>query len=33
LRLFDKELIAKEKPNVVIEEFVERYFIRFPVTR
>jgi len=32
LRYFDKEAIAEEKPDVVIEEFVERYFIRQPVT-
>jgi hypothetical protein len=32
VRYFDKEVIEKEKPDVVIEEFVERYFIRFPVT-
>jgi alginate O-acetyltransferase complex protein AlgJ len=32
VRFFDKDVIIKEKPDVVIEEFVERYFIRLPVT-
>ncbi len=30
VRFFDKELIEKEKPAVVIDEFVERYFTEFP---
>lgn len=29
-RYFDKALIEKEKPAVVIDEFVERYFTEFP---
>ncbi|MBF0480152.1 MAG: hypothetical protein HQK81_09320 [Desulfovibrionaceae bacterium] len=31
VRYFDKAIIASEKPDVVIEEFVERYFVRLPV--
>jgi len=30
VRLFDREVIEKEKPQVVIDEFVERYFTGFP---
>ncbi|MEA4855819.1 alginate O-acetyltransferase AlgX-related protein [Solidesulfovibrio sp.] len=30
VRYFDKALIEKEKPAVVIDEFVERYFTEFP---
>ncbi len=30
VRLFDREVIEKEKPQVVIDEFVERYFTEFP---
>mgnify|MGYP001379977614 CR=1 FL=1 len=29
-RQFDKAAIEREKPNLVIEEFVERYFTEFP---
>lgn len=30
VRLFDREVIEKEKPQVVIDEFVERYFTELP---
>ena len=30
MRLFDKAVIEKEKPQLVIDEFVERYFTEFP---
>ncbi|WP_428565523.1 MAG: alginate O-acetyltransferase AlgX-related protein [Solidesulfovibrio sp. DCME] len=30
VRYFDKDLIEREKPAVVIDEFVERYFTEFP---
>ncbi len=30
VRLFDREVIEKEKPQLVIDEFVERYFTEFP---
>ncbi|EFL51550.1 conserved hypothetical protein [Solidesulfovibrio fructosivorans JJ]] len=30
VRYFDKQLIEKEKPALVIDEFVERYFTEFP---
>jgi hypothetical protein len=30
VRFFDKALIEKEKPALVIDEFVERYFTEFP---
>jgi len=32
IRFFDKKLIEKEKPALVIDEFVERYFTEFPPT-
>jgi hypothetical protein len=30
IRDFDKEAIEREKPDIVIDEFVERYFTEFP---
>ncbi|WP_300162693.1 hypothetical protein [Solidesulfovibrio sp.] len=33
VRFFDKDFIEKEKPALVIDEFVERYFTEFPAKK